>query len=646
MCWGVTERGETPCVLTDIAGFGKVLPIRLNGPYRVYPVLDIFILAKARYVMKRSRITTFLLVSIVVITYPPWPLNAQGPTQKSDHAISSSPLLSVLTQQWSLRVQEYQYEDLPYEVPTDADAVPVPLSLKEAIQIALKGNLDIAAQRYSPKIAETGILGAKGPYDFRLTINAGHTFTRSPLYSQLQGTGIDFAELHTTAFDAGISKMLQTGGVVEVKFDVTRYKTNSSFFILNPNYASHLNVSIAQPLLRNAGFGFHRARIRIAHNVHLMSEDRLREFLNTTIGAVEHAYWDLVFAFQNRQVRKDSLELAKDLLNKNEMQVSIGTMAPIDVLQAKTGVALREEELIASENLLKTAQDHFKDLLQLFKGPQGQPVFIVPTDSPPDPPDTEETQLEEDLRTALNNRAEYLALRKEVANKHLQVKIAENQMLPSLDVTASIGLNGLGGTSQEVRDWLAFFNLDPVSMVIALLNPSMFPTARSAFDGGLNKSLEELVSGNYYQWTLGVRFDMPFENRTAKANFLKSKLEAYQSLLNLKSLADKITMEVRDAARSVHTSRQRIKTSESTRQLAREQLAAEQKKLAVGLSSNYQVLKMEEDLRNAEVNALKSRVDYWKARILLERAKGTLLETEKVPVEDELLSIPKIEGIK
>jgi|YNPNPStandDraft_1061719.scaffolds.fasta_scaffold00950_7 outer membrane protein len=589
--------------------------------------------------MKGSFHIGIVRLSLLVIAVWGWPLAAQERTDKP--AVSYPPLWSILKHQWGLDEKDLQTLAAPYQASAGSPATPLPLSLKESIHLALRGNVDIAAQQYTPKIAQTGVMGAKGPYDFHLTANAGHTFTRSPLYSQLQGTGIDFAEMHTTAFDIGINKMIQSGGVVEVKFDVTRYKTNSTFFILNPNYASHLNFSIAQPLLKNAGFGFHQARIRVAKNLHLMSEDRFREFVGNTLSAVEHAYWDLVFAFQNRQVRKESLELARDLLRKNELQVQVGTMAAIDILQAKTGVALREEELIASENLLQTSQDHFKDVLQVSKGPDSPAVLIIPTETPPDPPESEQTKLEEDIKTALKHRAEYQALRKELVNKNLQVKIAENQLLPSLDVTASIGLNGLGGSSQEVPDWLAFFNLDPASMLLALLNPNLFPTAKSAFDGGLKRSLEELGSGDYYQWTLGMRFDIPLENRTAKANFLKSKFEAYQSLVTLKSLADKIAMEVMDASRNVETSRQRIRTSEITRQLAREQLAAEQKKLAVGLSSNYQVLKMEEDLRNAEVNALKSRVDYWKAKVLLERAKGTLLEKEGVNMEEDLAPGPE-----
>lgn len=586
--------------------------------------------------MNRAWYGRILSYGLLFVCLYAWAAIAEEPT--TDTTVSYPHIWNLLNDQWTSGNQEaVRFYGVYLEKYKPSETTPVQLSLKESIALALSGNLEVSAQRVTPQVAATGIMSAKGPYDFHITSDAGQNVSKVPISSILQNTQANYLETLTTSFDIGVNKVVQTGGRLELKLDAQRLRANSSFLILNPAYATHLNFSLAQPLLKNAGLAFNRANIQIAQNLHLMSEERLKGFIIDTVSTIEQAYWELVFAFQNREVRKESLALAKDLLNKNEMQVKLGTMAPIDTLQAKTGVALREEELITSEGLLESTQDRFKDLLQISAQTKQASVFIIPTDTPRDPPQQEVSTLEEDIRVALQNRSEYQAGRKDLQNKNLQIKIAENQLLPSLDLTGTIGLNGLGGNSMTVDNWPGFLTTtgsNPLDSLLILLGAEPFPQATSPLDGGLNRSFKELYSGDFYQWALGLRFDIPLENRSAKAIYQKAKLEAYQTSVSMKSLEEKIALEVKEANRTINTSRQRIKTSQVSQQLAREQLVAEQKKLAVGLSTNYQVLKMEEDLRNAQVNALKTRIDYWKAKVMLERARGTLLENENITIEN------------
>jgi outer membrane protein TolC len=207
--------------------------------------------------------------------------------------------------------------------------------------------------------------------------------------------------------------------------------------------------------------------------------------------------------------------------------------------------------------------------------------------------------------------------------------MAENGLLPNLDLTGEIGLNGLGGSSADALSNLS--ELDRLLIALGLLEP---PKAKSPLDGDWHRSFKELFDSETYQWSVGIRFEMPLENRAAKSEYLQSKLEAYRSLWSLRSLEEKITLEVKEAWRAQQTNREKVRTSIATQSFARQQFEAEQKKLSFGLSTNYQLLKMEEDLRSAQINTLRAKIKYWKDRARFEKAKGSLLEREGIRIED------------
>jgi hypothetical protein len=220
---------------------------------------------------------------------------------------------------------------------------PLPLSLEDAFRMALRQNLDLRSERYAQDIAEAEIKKAEGAFDAFVFSTFSYEFSSEPLSSQLQGADTSYFKRENTLFDVGLGKQVKTGGQLELKLDMNRFESNSSFLVVNPYYGTRLNLRVSQPLLKNAGFAFQTAPIRIAETLHLISVDRWQEFITDILVTVSQAYWDLVFAYENLQVLKKSLALAKELLRDNETQVRLGTMAPIDLLQSQTGVALREE---------------------------------------------------------------------------------------------------------------------------------------------------------------------------------------------------------------------------------------------------------------------------------------------------------------
>jgi outer membrane protein TolC len=539
--------------------------------------------------------------------------------------------LTTIEDQWTDQNREaFEIHLFSMERDLVPEGTPMPLSLEDAFRLALRQNLDLRSERYATDMAEMEIKKAKGVFDAFLFSDFSYDFSSEPLSSQLQGTETLFFKRESTLFDIGLGKPVRTGGLVELKLDMNRYESNSNFLVINPYYNTRLSFRFSQPLLKNAGIAFQTAPIRIAENLHLVSEDRWQEFVTDILVAVSQAYWDLAFAFENLQVRKKSLELANELLRDNETQVRLGTMAPIDLLQAQTGVALREEEVIGAEAVLESAQDVLKELLQLDQAPTYSSTLVLPTDTPSAPPPQEASQLQDAIALAFRHRPEYHAARKDLETKNLQIKVAANHLLPALDFVGNVGLNGLAGTAVPTTDFGAIGNLSPLEQLFVLIGVIPPPTLTSPLDGKWSESYEELFNTESHQYSLGLRFEYPLGNNVGKAEYRQAKMDGHRALWALRSLEQKMDLEVKEAWRALEVNRKKIRTSETSVRLAKKQLEAEHKRLSLGLSTNYQVLQMEEDLRNVQINSLRAKVDYWKAKAKMLKATGMFLQEANI----------------
>lgn len=586
----------------------------------------------APYSILRTTILTVLFLS-AVLHFNSF-IYAQEPSSPTE---SFPRPWDLVKDQWSGRLRESTPAALPGRIPGDlGPEAPsqVLLTLREAVRIALRGNYDLKAQSLLPRIAELEVSKVKGVFDTYLTASYTHDYASELTSSQLQGTSANLLKSRRIVSDVGLAKTVDTGARIDLKLDLTRMGSNSAFLVLNPSYTTHLNLSVAQPLLKNGGLAFQRTPVQIAEYRRLTSENQWRGAVADVVLEVVQAYWDLVFAFENLDVRQRSLHLARELLKENEARVRLGTLAPLDVLQSKTGVSLREEELLDARSLLESAQDRLKGLLQWDRAPAGSTTWIQPVDPPRAPPEREEDLLDAALQAAFRSRPEFLAARKELEAKHLEIRLAENQLLPSLDLTGRIGLNGLGGSAVASTDYFALSQLSEFERILVGLGLIEPPLTTSPLDGDWRRSFRELADTDSYQWGVGLRFEMPLENRKAKSEYLQAKLEAYRSLWTLRSLAETITLEVREAWRALETNRDKVRISLVTEDFARQQFEAEQKRLALGLSTNYQLLQMEEDLRTAQISTLKAKIEYWKARARFDKAKGSLLETEGIRIEE------------
>lgn len=486
------------------------------------------------------------------------------------------------------------------------------LTLREVIETTLKNNVSIAVEEFNSKIREQDITDRKSEFDPTINLELSTQERTNQVSSAFASP--DKASNRDHVWDLSLNQKVVTGGEYEINFNNDRNKTNSNFAGLNPQYSSELLLSASQPLLKNFGIDNNKRNIYIANNDLDISDFTFESKVIDTITEVENVYWELIFSIEDLNVKKKSLKRAQDLEERVRAQVKVGTVAPLEILQAQSEVASREELLLQAEDLIEDNEDNLKNLLNLnFDSPDGQKK-IRPAEKPEMEPG-KELPLNEAIKNAMAKRPDYLSRKTEMANDNILVKYNENQVYPSLDLFGSLGLNGISGKAVPITSGTI--------------------TGTSRFGDDYGDTLGNLGSRDYYQWQVGLRMSYPLGNRSAKSRLTASRLQVAQTLLDIKDLEKKIVVEVREAVRQIRTEAKRIQASRVARKLAQEKLNAEEKKLEVGLSTSFNVLEFQEDLVEEQSNEIRALIDYRKSKIRLKQVMATTLDANNVQMSTD-----------
>jgi outer membrane protein TolC len=314
-----------------------------------------------------------------------------------------------------------------------------------------------------------------------------------------------------------------------------------------------------------------------------------------------------VLSINELEVQKDSLRLAQEQLERNRIQVEVGTMAPIEITQARAEVASREEGIIVAQTSIDNNEDALKTMVDLTSGAY-LTARVVPTDQPDFV--AVELDLNQEIQQALHQRPEILQERERFSSSQISRDYYRNQMKPQLDLTGSFGSTGLDGRE-------LIYECNPFE---AGCEPS------GVIEGNGGGALKEAFQFDFRNWSVGANFTLPLGNDVNKALYRQYSLELQQSEARLRDLEARIALEVRQAVRSVQAAIKRIEATRVARELQDEKLQAEQKKFAVGTSTNFQVLEFQKDLTEAKTDEIRAIIDYNKALVALEQAKGTLLK--------------------
>jgi outer membrane protein len=467
--------------------------------------------------------------------------------------------------------------------PDSPDRPTMELSLDDAVKRALENNSDIAVAKFDPEFSAEGLKGALGYYDPLASSTLNRSSADNPQTNFFSGG--ETVTNKTTVWNFGLNQNLPTGGNVNLSFTNNKSDSNSFFNTFNPTYSSSLTASLVQPLLRNFRLDGGRAQIRIAKKNREISDLQFRQTVVNTVANTKALYYNLLYAIDNLGAARKSLDLATKLLNENEIRVKVGTMAPLDIVQARSEVASREEGVIVAESGLYDAEDRLKQAL--FVAVDTWNLRVIPTDKPtadPVPVDVEAA-----IRTAFDKRTDIVVARKGLERADVSVDLYRSQALPQLDFVASYGGSGVGGT--QLRD----SNGDPLPTPIA---------------GGYGDATSQVFGRDFPTWRVGFNVSYSILNRQGKAAAAQARITKDQALASFRRLQLNAAVEIRTAGRGVETNFKRVASSKAARVLAAERLDAEQKKFEAGMSTNFFVTQAQRDLTVAEVAELRAILDY------------------------------------
>ncbi|MCA1584019.1 MAG: TolC family protein [Acidobacteria bacterium] len=493
------------------------------------------------------------------------------------------------------------------------------LSIDEAVALALEQNLDLQVERFNPQIQDFAISAARSGWTPNFQSQLLTRDSSSPNDTFLSGSIATLSQQSTTS-SMGVGQLLPWGGgSYNLGWDSGRIETNNAAQNRNPQLNSTFFLNFTQPLLRNFRMDPTRQQIQLSEKNREIVDVQLQQSISVTTRNVRNAYYDLMFTIGNLRVQQQSLELAQRSLRENRARVEIGTMAPIDIVEAEAEVAQREENVIVAEASIARAEDRLRALVFDPANPDFWTVKLEPTETVTFQPIAVDSEAA--VRNALAKRTDLTAIRKQVELSDVNVRFFKNQRLP--DVNAVVNYSGLGrgGTILEDPDG----PLQPLPSQIV---------ARQSFGTVLGDAF-----GNAFPtWSLALQVNYPLGRSNAEANYARSRLQVSQVQKDVASTELQVATQVRDLARSVQTNGKRVEATRASRALSEKRLEAEEKKYQAGMTTPFLVFQAQRDLNQARNNELQALLDYARSVVDFETSQEAPLQTGGVAGSTSTLS--------
>jgi len=486
----------------------------------------------------------------------------------------------------------------------EPERTPMELGLAEAIRLALAYNLDLRVDRLSEDRIQRDVRIADAAFDplFRTTYNLARFRQPSVSFLDFGSTTstISVNPFESDQWDVGISGLLKTGTSYTLTAGGSRGDNpDSSIFSLNPRYNSSVEVQLAQPLLRGFGDDTVLTDLRVSSRDAEISSLELRARIEDTCVAVANAYWDLLYARRDLEVKEQGLVEAQELLAINQRKLDVGSGTEIDVIDAEANIETQRAGIIDARNARENAQDTLLDLINAPEHRQGgieNPLFIEVEVVPTTEPDLEDVELSlaDSVRRAMLQRTEVVQAVLAIQNTEDLLDRAEDDVLPRFDLTGSWANTGL----------------------------------EQDFAG----SWDELGSGTYYDWSVGLLFEIPLGNRAARERRAQARIDRASARLDHQRVINSVALGVTQSVRDVRSAQQRVETTRAATRLRQEQLDGEKRRLEVGASTSYQVLQVQNDLLEAQTSEVQSTVALLKAMTAYRKQTGDVLQVLGIEV--------------
>ena len=497
------------------------------------------------------------------------------------------------------QTQEIRMADLvkqatPAAVPPGTGPL-APITLEDAIGRALERNIDIAVVRLNPRIRDWDLAAQRASFLPTLTGTVGPSgSTRLPTRSI---DGGDLITTDTITYNAGFTQaMPKWGGDVTVNFTNSRVASSDELARRNPTFNSQLQFRLVQPVLRDFKIDSVRSQIQILQINRDVTDLQVKGTIENTLANVRNAYWELVYAIRAIDVAQRSLALSQKLVEDNRIKVEIGTLAPIDIIQAEVQSASAAQALTVAEATWRTADLNLKRLIVGSTEDDLWKSRLQPVDQPAVNP--QPINVDAAVTRALAERLDLQQDRKTLQTNDISMKLLDNATKPQLDMNLSYGVSAVGGPE--------FVNSGGVTTTLP---------------GDYNQALRQILGFSYPAWSLQAQASYPLGTTAAKARYASAKIQMEQTQAQVRSRELQVAVEVTNAALSVESALKRLEAARLTRDLAEKQLEAEASKFEVGMSTNYQIVQFQRDLANARNSELRAVLDYQRALVEFERVQ-------------------------
>jgi outer membrane protein len=468
------------------------------------------------------------------------------------------------------------------------------MTLDQCITEALKHNFDVQVERFSPEISEENLYASYGGWDPTLNVSGTHHYGVS-------GGGLDANQLQIPPtvtdennFSADVGSTLPEGLQYDFFGNLGQsyghYSPTNTF----ENASGSIGVNLKQPLLKNFWIDSTREAIYVAKNRYKYSEQGLRLQLITTLALVENAYYEVVYAYANVTVEQEALNLATQQLSDDQTRVRIQVLAEHGgtIEQDEAQVAQSRANLITAQYTLEKNQNTLKNLIT-DKYTDWHDVDIMPADKMDAVRQLFDVQDSWDKGLRLRPDLQQAKLNAE--QQGIVLKYDRNQLYPELDLVGSYGFNG----------------------------------SSAQYSG----TLGEIRTGNEPMYSYGGQLTVPLSNISARNNYKANKAQEAQMLLQLKQLEQNIMVTIDDDVKNAEAAWESVDATRDQRIYAEVALQAEQQKYAVGTSTTFVVLQLQNNLTAARSQEIRTLANYNEALVTLGQDEGSILQMRNIDIE-------------
>ncbi len=494
-----------------------------------------------------------------------------------------------------------QVQVTPYVVgqalPPDNGGPRLDLTIDDAVNRALEHNLDLQVAKLNPQMSDYQLQQLRAAFLPTITGSANYNNATSQSTSTIQGGAV--VTQNTETYNSGINESLPwQGASTSFSFNNTRSASNASISSFNPSLRSTLQFNFTQPLLMSRSTDATRVGIKTQELTRQITDVQLKTSIANTIAQVREAYWDLRAAIETIEIAKQSLALAQRLVDDNNVKLQVGTLAPLDVNAAKVTVAQQQLQIYNN-----TADWQQKELIlkRLILSGTDDPAFKA-TINPVERLDVSQVtpDIPAAIALALSERLDLEQQKLQLAQSDLNLKLLHNQLMPTLNASATYGLQGVGGPQ--------------------LNRAGLTGDVTSVIPGGYLDALSSLTANP--TWSAGLSFSFPVGEVAARANLARNELAYQQAKVQIKVTEFTIATDVTNAALAVQNDYLSLQAANVASDYADLSAAAEQSKYEVGLSTNYNVVQAIDTANSQRQAKLSAMITYIKALIEFERLQA------------------------